>query len=108
MFFFFFVDSEQQIISTNGNNKIENYKNKSIIQVKKELNLNISTFIYDEIKNKKYNEGDLSRYKLFLEIFKDVDGQGMLIRERTKLKIDDYNYIYSEIEYVSLIEVKQI
>ena len=48
-------------------------------------------------------EGAMARYKLFVEIYRDIDGAGLSLRNRLSLGISDhnYNYSYSEIEYLS-------
>ena len=70
----------------------------------KELNIEVETFLYDELKE--CSDGENSRYKMFLDFFQDVDGLGISLRERSKLKLDDYNFCYGEIEYISFVEVK--
>ena len=71
----------------------------------KELNIEVETFLYDEMKE--FSDGENSRYKMFLDFFQDVDGLGISLRERSKLKLDDYNFCYGEIEYISFVEVKK-
>ena len=73
------------------------------INKKKVLNIKIETFLFDEIKN--LNDGENSRYKMFLDFFQDIDGLGTSLRERSKLKLDDFNYCYGEIEYIGFVEV---
>ena len=92
---YFFIFSESQ--KENKSDKKRNFD--------KELNIEVETFLYDEMKE--FSDGENSRYKMFLDFFQDVDGLGISLRERSKLKLDDYNFCYGEIEYISFVEVKK-
>ena len=43
----------------------------------------------------------LARFHLYRDVYRDVDGTGLSLRERSRLSIDDTNFSYGEIEYLS-------
>ena len=47
------------------------------------------------------NDNALARFHLYRDVYRDVDGTGLSLRERSRLSIDDNNFSYGEIEYLS-------
>ena len=46
-------------------------------------------------------DGAKARQEIFQDAFRDVDGAGLSLRDRTRLALDEPSFSYGEIEYVS-------
>ena len=80
-------------------------ENAMIPYKKKDIFCNIEIYSYDDVR--KLNEGGLARFKMFLDVFADIDGTGISLRERARLMLDDATHSYGEIEYIDFQQVRE-
>jgi hypothetical protein len=89
---YFSIYSHHQGYPLGHNTEKENEKNSEKNNKKNLRKFKINTFIYDETKS--LSEGLLARYKMFLEVFREIDGGGISIRERAKLEVVLFIYLF--------------
>ena len=63
------------------------------------LSCQIMFGIHDESMS--LSDNALARFHLYRDVYRDVDGTGLSLRERSRLSLDDNNFSYGEIEYLS-------
>jgi Histone methylation protein DOT1 len=72
-------------------------------QMPRSLLCQLSCALYDEALL--MDEGPAARYALFSEVYRDVDGPGLSLQDRSRLSIDDTSYAYGEMEYIAFQEL---